>query len=84
MPSELITDIAGEPSKPRFIVTHMKELLQPLPAIQWIVEPIFTVSSLNLVVGPYGCKKTYAMMDLAVKVALGSSWIDYKATQGKV
>jgi hypothetical protein len=84
MPSELINDIAGIPSKPRFIVTHMKELLQPLPPIRWVVEPIFTESSLNLVVGPYGCKKTYAMMDFAVKVALGSMWIDYKATQGKV
>lgn len=57
------------------------EALKAPPPIEWIVEPIFSFDSVNLVVGNAGSKKTYTLMDAAVCVACGRDWLGMNVRQ---
>ena len=53
------------------------EALDPQPPIPWIVEGVFSEGSLSVIFGEPGSKKTYAMLDCMVCVALGKPWLNF-------
>lgn len=57
---------------------------QPPPPRKWIVEKLFAEGSLSLVIGEAGSKKTWAMLDMAVSVAMGTPWLGFATTQSPV
>jgi len=59
------------------------DALRPPPPVDWCVQGLLTQSSLNLLVGAPGAKKTFLAMDMAVCVALGKPWLDRFATNNK-
>lgn len=63
---------------PRYTVQWAAASLQPQPPMAWIVKNLFSAGSVNLIVGEGGSKKTWAMLDCGVCVALGKPWLDFK------
>ena len=61
-----------------------QDFQQPPAPREWIVEKLFAAGSLSIVVGEAGSKKTWAMLDAAVCVALGKSWLDFATIQSPV
>jgi hypothetical protein len=59
------------------------DALKPPPSVEWCVQGLLTLSSLNLLVGAPGAKKTFLAMDLAVCVALGKPWLGRFATSNQ-
>lgn len=57
------------------ILYRLKDVIQPPPPREWIVDGILSRSSLNLLVGDPGSKKTYMAIDLAFCVAMGKPWL---------
>jgi RecA-family ATPase len=77
----------GQPTTPspieRTIAIHWAgETLEPQPPIDWIIQDLFSAGSVSLLVGEGGAKKTYAMLDAAVAVALGQLWLGFTTRQG--
>jgi len=54
------------------------------PVSEIVVEGIFDRSTLNLIVGAPGSKKTWAAIDLAVSVASGHEWLGHRTQQSPV
>jgi len=75
---------AASPRQPRFVVYSAKDALQPQPPIDWVVERLICAGSVSAVVGNPGSKKTWALLDMAVCVALGREWIDLLTQPGPV
>lgn len=57
------------------ILYRLKDVIQPPPPREWVVDGILSRSSLNLLVGNPGSKKTYMAVDLALCVAMGKPWL---------
>jgi len=53
-----------------------EKAFEPRPPLQYVVEGLFTLPSLNIVYGQPGGKKSMAMVDMAVCVAAGIPWLD--------
>lgn len=53
-----------------------KSALLPRPAIPYLVNPLLTTPSLNLIYGISGSLKTNLVIDLAVSIATGTAWLD--------
>lgn len=53
----------------------VKEARSPQPPINYAVDGIFMMPSLNIVYGAPGTMKSFLMQDLAVCVALGKDWL---------
>jgi hypothetical protein len=51
-------------------------LKEPLPPIDWDVEPLVAHGNRVVVYGEFGCGKSWALLDLAIHLALGDSWLD--------
>ena len=64
--------------KPRYEILTANHALQPQPPIDWIVDGLISAGSVNMFFGEGGSKKTYALLDMAVCVAMGKDWIDFK------
>lgn len=73
-----------EPKQRQTLLHHAFEAYRPLPPTRWLVEGVVSQGSLNLLVGEGGSKKTYAMMDLAICVALGKPWLGFQTQQTPV
>jgi predicted ATP-dependent serine protease len=54
------------------------EALSTPPPIDWIVNPLFSRPSVNIVVGEGGSKKTYCILDLMICIATGKDWLGMK------
>ena len=61
-----------------------EDALHPPPPLTWIVQGLLAASSLNLLVGNPGTKKTLTALDLAVCVALGKPWLGRPVTQAPI
>lgn len=61
----------------RFKIYTGDDALNPLPPITYLVGDLFAESTVNLIVGEPGSKKTYAMLDMLVCVAAGDKWLNY-------
>jgi hypothetical protein len=81
---EAITPQASPQEKPRYILRDAAYALEPQPPINYIVNNLLTNSSLNLFFGEPGSKKTYTTLSLAVCVANGKPWLDFKTKQTPV
>jgi hypothetical protein len=68
----------------RFVEHTAKDYSQPVPVRQWIVKDVVKKGGLTMLVGEPGVGKSYAMLDLAACVALGTEWLGHETTQGKV
>lgn len=75
---------AEQLARPRYVVRSAADALQPQPPISWVVHDLVSTGSLGVVVGPPGTKKTYALLDLGVCVALGKAWLEMGTTQARV
>lgn len=79
------TDDAGlDPRLKRFTAWPASKALEPLPPIEWIVKDLLGPGIVGIFVGESGSKKTWSCLDLAVKVALGSKWLDFQTTKSPV
>ena len=56
----------------------------PQAARAWVVERLFGPGSVTIVYGDGGSGKTYAMLDLAVCVAMGKPWLGLAVGAGAV
>ncbi len=71
-------------SKPRFEILSARDALQPQPPIQWVVDQLISAGSINMIYGEGGSKKTWGMLAMAVSVALGKQFLNFKTRQGSV
>ncbi len=71
-------------SRPRYVIRNAAYALQPQPPIEEVVEGLIARGNLILPYGESGSKKTYAMLSLAVCVALGKEWLTFKTQKTKV
>ncbi|MCX6065491.1 MAG: AAA family ATPase, partial [Chloroflexi bacterium] len=69
---------------PRYVLRSAFDALQPQPPIEWIVDKLFSAGSVSLVVGEAGSKKTWSLIDLAVAIANGETWLHFPTTPGAV
>lgn len=70
--------------RPRYILRDAAYALQPQPPIDYIVDALITNSSVNVFYGEPGSKKTYTALSLAVCVANGKPWLDFKTKKAPV
>lgn len=82
--NKMLSSITNIDDPDRFILHKAAEALQPQPPIDWIVKQLFSTGTVSLIVGNPGSKKTYSMIDLAVCVGLGKSWLGFETIQGSV
>ena len=61
-----------------------KDAMKEQPPVEWVVENLIPASTLSVFYGDPGSKKTWAMISLAVNVALGTEWIGHKTIPNKV
>jgi len=62
----------------------MMDAFSPRPPIDWIVEGFISAGSVNVFYGDAGSKKTWALLDMAVCVAKGDNWLNFKTTASNV
>lgn len=77
-------DAERDTPKRRYTLHHAREAWAPEPPREFLVNPLFERGSLSIIYGPPGCGKTYAMIDCAVCIALGLSWLNFETVQGGV
>jgi hypothetical protein len=63
---------------PRIVIRDASFALQPLPPIEWIVDRLISEGSVCIFFGEPGAKKTFALLSLAVCVALGKPWLGFE------
>ena len=71
-------------AKRRYTLHTACEALEPQPPILWVVERLFSAGSVSLIVGEGGSKKTFSMLDAAVCVARGESWLNFSTLKAPV
>jgi len=49
---------------------------QPLPPIEWVVEPLIPHPSRTVVFGEFGSLKSWLLLDLGLHIAAGSQWLN--------
>ena len=74
----------SKPTKKRYEILSSFEALQPQPPIEWIVDGLISAGSVNMFFGEGGSKKTWALLDMAVCVARGDDWLNFKTKAGGV
>jgi hypothetical protein len=57
------------------------ESLDPLPPVEWVVKDIIRAGSLSALVGGAKIGKSFACLDLGVKVAMGRDWLGREVKQ---
>ncbi len=67
--------------QPRYVLHWAREALEPQPPIEWIIENLFSAGSVSLVFGEGGSKKTWSVLDAAVAVAQGETWLNFATKQ---
>ncbi len=75
---------AGQPGqtaktpKARYEILTASQALQPQPPVEWVIDGLVSAGSVNVFFGEGGSKKTWALLDMAVCVASGKDWLDFK------
>jgi hypothetical protein len=72
----IVEETAGE-FPPRYVIRDAAFVFSPQPPIEWILDQLISTGSVNLFYGEPGSKKTYALLSLAVCVALGRPWLGF-------
>lgn len=73
---------AQEQEPARYAFFWADAALEPLPPIEWAIDKLFSVGSVNIMFGPPGTKKTWALLDAAVCMATGKDWLGMATLQG--
>ena len=76
--------LADTKARSRWKLETAADALVPQAARAWVVERLFGPGSVNIVYGDGGSGKTYAMLDLAVCVAMGKPWLGLAVGAGAV
>ncbi len=73
-------------SAPRYDyrVLTAKDAMADQPPVQWVIEQLVTAGSVSVFFGAPGSKKTWALLSLAVHVALGEPWLGFNTMPVKV
>jgi hypothetical protein len=79
--SELIDTQRDSLDDDRFKIHWAAEALEEQPDIEWIVKPVFVAPGVSVFHGPHGSKKTYAMLDAAISISCGESWLGFETQQ---
>ncbi|UVT20116.1 MAG: AAA family ATPase [Nitrospira sp.] len=58
------------------LVSFESIMEQPLPPIDWLVEPLIPRQSRIVVFGEYGSMKSWTLLDLSLHLAAGRAWLD--------
>lgn len=66
------------------VVYSAADALVPQPPLEWVVESLIPACSVGMLVGAPGSKKTFSMLDLAVRVAAGQDWLGFKTRKSNV
>ena len=66
----------------RYRLYSVADALAEQPPVQWVVDGLFQPGSVSMVAGDAGCKKTWAMLDIAICVAMGKEWLGKPTIQG--
>jgi hypothetical protein len=66
------------------LVYSAADALEPQPPLEWVLENLIPACSVGMLVGAPGSKKTYSLLDLAVKVSTKQDWLGFKTTQSNV
>ena len=66
------------------LVYSAADALEPQPPLEWVVENLIPACSVGMLVGAPGSKKTYSLLDLAVKASTSQDWLGFKTTQSNV
>jgi hypothetical protein len=74
----------GKSIKSRYEILSAVDALQPQPPIEWIVDGLISAGSVNVFYGEGGSKKTWALLDMAISVARGESWLSLATQAGGV
>jgi hypothetical protein len=69
---------------PRYKIRDATFFLEERPPIEYLIDDLITVGSVNLWVGKFGSKKTWSAISAAVCVAAGKTWLGMKVKQGTV
>jgi len=60
------------------------DALEPLPPIEWVVENLIPACSVGMLVGAPGSKKTFSLLDLAVKASTAQDWLGFATRKSNV
>lgn len=74
----------AQPQKKRFNILSANDALLPPPPIEWVIENFVEAGVVGVFFGDPGCGKTWALLDLAVRVAQGKKWLDFDTKQNTV
>ncbi|MDK2741966.1 MAG: AAA family ATPase [Nitrospira sp. BO4] len=58
------------------LVSFESIMEEPLPPIEWVVEPLIPRQSRIIVFGEYGSMKSWTLLDLSLHLAAGHPWLD--------
>jgi len=75
---------SAKPKRRRFKLTPIREALKSQTPIRWQVRHLFEMESLVQIFGPTGGSKTFAVLSLAIAIALGRDWFGSPVKQGVV
>ena len=73
-----------EERQPRYIVRDGKYIMSPHPPVEWVIEKLIHERSVSIFYGEPGAKKSWALLSLAVNVALGKAWLGLNTVPKKV
>lgn len=79
-----VEDAPAPQLKQRFELLSAFDALQPQPPIEWIVDGLISAGSVNIFYGEAGSKKTWSLLDMAVCVARGDNWLNFKTKVSNV
>jgi len=69
---------------PQYALHTSQEFFEPRPPIEWIVEGVIAAGTVSVFFGDAGCKKTWALLDMAACVLHGQKWLNFKTIQKNV
>jgi hypothetical protein len=83
--TEILKSETGDnEERPRYVIRNAAYALQPLQPIEYIIDKLISAGSVSLFYGESGSKKTYALLSMAVCVALGKPWLGFDVKPRKV
>ena len=77
-------NIAWQPPVHPYTLRWASDALQDVPAMQWLVDGLLPATGTAILYGDPGAKKTWAVLHLAVSVAMGADWLGRQVKQGPV
>jgi hypothetical protein len=68
----------------KFRIGNAAEALKPQPGIDWLFRDFLARRWISIWFGEPGCKKTWAILDQAVCLAMGKQWLGFHGTRSRV